>query len=82
MSKRRRILKAKPGQLRAYHGIAEASQGADDMCVVWGDGVPRGNSGYLLSEVFSKDFAREMTERGFDLSTMRFSIMRKNSKGQ
>lgn len=77
--KRYRALSAKPGQLRAYYGRAGGD--GPDICFAWGDGVRSGNGAYLAYDVFNQDFRREMEERGFDITTLRFSIMQKPKSG-
>lgn len=91
MAKRLRVPKAKPGELRACWGKADRWSGPD-ICYAWGDGVPRAD-GRLLHNTLSSErmtvdfpntghkwvpsFVQELEERGYDLTTLRFSIQRK-----
>lgn len=79
MAKRRfRAQHAKPGELKAYYGRAEGD--GPDVCFAWGEGVQKANGAYLAFDVFNSDFRREMEERGFDITTLRFSIHKKSTQ--
>lgn len=91
MTKRYRTLKAKPGELRAYYGLADGD--GPDVCYAWGDGVAKAD-GRLLHGILSCDrmmldfpnighkygpsFLKELEERGYDITTLRFSIQKKS----
>lgn len=91
MAKRYRTLRAKPGELRAYYGKADRHSGLD-VCYAWGDGTS-GADARLLHHALATErltfnfpttetkwehsFLTELEERGYDLTTMRFSIQKK-----
>ena len=93
MTKRYRTLKAKPGELRAYYGRADRWSGLD-VCYAWGPGAHKSDA-HLLHNVISTDrlqlgfpggghefgpsFVKELESRGYDISTLRFSIQKKAS---
>lgn len=86
MSKRAPLLsrlRASAGELRATWG--RQAYGAGEVCYVWGEGVDRGDK-FLLHRWLSlahvdtvagkiePSFQDELIARGYDLSTLRFSI--------
>lgn len=95
MPKRYRTLKAKPGELRAFYGKVDRWS-APDLCYAWGPGVDRAD-GRLLHNTLGSDrlttdfplgntkfgpsFVKELEDRGYDITTLRFSIQKKVSGG-
>lgn len=91
MAKRLHIPKAKPGELRACWGKADRWSGPD-VCYAWGAGVDRSDA-RLLHNLLSNErltfdfpttntkydlsFVAELEARGYDITTLRFSVMRK-----
>jgi len=73
MAKRKRRLRAKASELLAYYGYDGDGEGPD-MCVAWGEGIRKGDGGFLLWDVFNPKLVQELVSRGYDLSTMKFSI--------
>ena len=96
--KRWRVKHAKPGQLRVYYG-KEDSLGSPDVCFAWGPGTSRADSslihsmfsgfshrkgdGILEPKVQHDGYLKELEARGYDLTTIKFSIEKKpnESKG-
>ena len=83
MLKRIRIPTAKPGELKACYGRAERGD-TPDLCYVWGGEGAASADGRVLSqalegaEVFDgKNLRQELEARGYDLTTLRFSIQQK-----
>lgn len=91
MAKRLRIPKAKPGELRACWGKADRHSGPD-ICYAWAPGIPSPDARLLHSTLTSKrltfdfpstntkydlSFVEELEARGYDITTLRFSIQRK-----
>lgn len=86
--KRYREPKAKPGELKAQWG--KLKYDTPDLCYAWGDGCSKADS-HLIHNVFSsgrfhpgsfeqdKSLLEELEERGYDLTTMKFSIQKKAS---
>lgn len=87
MKKRYRTLKAKPGELRAYYGMADGE--GPDICYAHGDGVSRSDARLLHSTLsgdrmtldfpgighrFDPSFIDELESRGYDITTLRFSV--------
>ena len=80
MSKRYRRVKAKPGELKVAYG--KGSYGSEtDLFYAWGEGVHKGSANVLshfLEEI--KDggltLRQELQERGFDITTLKFSIQK------
>lgn len=95
MAKRYRTLKAKPGELRAYYGKADEHCGPD-ICYAWGPGTHRTDPRLLhstfscerlthdfptLNTKYEPSFIKELEQRGYDITTLRFSIqMKKNAE--
>lgn len=76
MPKRFREQRAKPGQLKAYYGTAKGD--GPDVCFAHGGaGADRADSRYLYSMVFTKEVTDELIARGYDITTLHFSIMQK-----
>lgn len=83
MLKRIRVPTAKPGELKACYGRAERGD-TPDLCYVWGGGGAESADGRVLSqalegaEVFDgKNLRQELEARGYDLTTLRFTIQQK-----
>jgi hypothetical protein len=84
-----------PGTLKMYWGLDEDGEGPD-LVVAWGEGVAKGNvhliSQVFNSErmaldpknprdhVWVRNLRKELEARGFDLSTLTFSIRKKASE--
>lgn len=83
MSRRRRSLKAKPGELIAFYGYAEGE--GPDLCAAWGGkGASSPDARCLIAALSSKvvgdlPFFRELEQRGYDLSTLKFTVKKKVS---
>lgn len=77
---------AKAGELKFGWGREDRHDKLGAM-VFWGDGVPRANANFLLMALCHDTFAyngetrdsilKELEDRGFDLSTIKFSIQMK-----
>lgn len=67
MVKRVHMLKARPGQLRAGWGRPGPGE-APDVVYAWGAAVMEGRS-----------LREELDRRGYDISTLRFSITQKQT---
>jgi hypothetical protein len=92
MKKRVRIMSpAKPGQLVAKWGRA-SREDLPDLSYAWGEGVPRADARMLdtaftaqrmsrsfptMEVVYEPSFLEELEARGYDISTLRFSIQKK-----
>lgn len=82
--KRRRTLRAKPGELIAYYGYAEGE--GPDICAAHGAAGAHKADGRILLEALSAQVCgcdlplwKELESRGYDLSTMKFTIRQKTS---
>lgn len=83
-------MRAKPGQLKAQWGRVDRWSDKD-VCYIWGDGVPKCDSRLLHSVLstqrmrlkiegghdFEPSFLEELEVRGYDITTIRFSIQKK-----
>lgn len=76
----RRHIRAKPGELIAAFGTAERGD-RPDIQYAWGGGGASKSDGRILCnaleevKVFNgKTLREELTDRGYDISTLRFSI--------
>ena len=91
MPKRVRVPTAKPGELKIRWGRAERGD-TPDVCYVWGAGVSRSDSHLLhttfgsqrmrhdfpsMKVVYDPSFLDELEARGYDLTTLQFSIQKK-----
>lgn len=87
-NKRYRSFKAKPGEIRCQYGKPPDDQ--PDICYAWGDGTERQDS-RLISHVFRRplewegapmgwSFLDELKARGYDLTTIKFSISKTTCK--
>ncbi|MEN3212283.1 hypothetical protein PUR23_19930 [Methylorubrum populi] len=80
--KRYRVFEAKPGQLLARYGRAEHWD-EPDLCYAWGDRHIKPDSRMLMMAfeqvpVFEgKTLRQELEARGYDITTLRFSIEQK-----
>ena len=82
--KRYRRPKVIEGQIKVQRGNVE---GGTDMCIFYGDDVPRCDRALVMNTLFSErldwkkevhpSFIDELQRRGYDLETLRFSIERK-----
>lgn len=76
--RRKRTLRAKPGELLAYYGYAEGD--GPDLCTAYGGSGAHKSDGRILLEALSAKVYgdvpmwRELERRGYDLSTMKFMI--------
>ena len=86
MSERYRIPEPKDGELRIYWGKSETYD-APQVCYSWDDGCSRCDAG-LMNDMLRRQFKcsggswdpciqDELVRRGYDLSTIRFSIRKK-----
>jgi hypothetical protein len=80
------------GILKMYWGLDEDGEGPD-LVVAWGDGVAKGNAHLISQafnsermtlnmanpreHTWERSLAKELEARGFDLSTLTFSIKKK-----
>ena len=87
-AKRWREPKAKDGELKAQWG--KLQHDTPDLCYAWGDGCSR-RDGHLLHNVLTgerfspglpvkseKGLVAELEERGYDITTLKFSIQKKS----
>ena len=80
MTRRYRELQAKPGELRVYYGMADGE--GPDVCFANGPGTGRPDS-RLLNTAFCTtlpldvNLVDELQARGYDITTLRFSIRKK-----
>jgi hypothetical protein len=75
VKRRRRRLRARPGQLVAYWGFDQDGEGPD-LCVVWGGNGAQKADGRFLLDMLSKEHIRQLSARGYDLSTLKFTVAR------
>lgn len=85
MIRRYRTVKAKPGELKAGYGTDEPRNRPDVVYAWGGDGAAKADA-YILAAAFEENaihggrsLVRELESRGYDLSTIRFSIRMKES---
>lgn len=83
MQKRIRVPTAKPGELKACYGRAERGD-SPDICYVWGGEGAHKSDGRILSEALEhaevfdgKNLRQELEARGYDITTLKFSISQK-----
>lgn len=80
MKKRYGTPRTKPGQIKVQRGKLDA---AIDICIYYGEGVPRCDRALIFNKLGSgssyreKSFFEELEARGYDLDTLRFSIEKK-----
>lgn len=85
MSGRRyRTITAKPGELRAAFGRDDARGNSPDIMYAWGGGGSSSPDGRVLSNAFEeaivfdgKPLRKVLEERGYDITTLRFTIQQK-----
>jgi hypothetical protein len=91
--KRWRTPVAKPGEIKIVYGKAERYD-APDLCVAWGTGADMKCTGSLMMHVLTEKRLRhkfptggteyvpslieELEARGFDITTLRITIQRKD----
>jgi hypothetical protein len=91
MAKRWRTPKAKDGELKMQYG--KLPHDSPDLCYVRGDGIPKCDGRllhYMLSgkryspvdKAWDASFLEELEKRGYDLTTLKFSIQKKVSHGK
>jgi hypothetical protein len=94
MKKRYRRVDAKPGELKIRYGTD--GNGERDIVYAWGDGVPKGDSWLLHSffgwartrpsmdsmdgYVTDPSLLEELNARGYDITTLKFSIQKKQAE--
>jgi hypothetical protein len=83
--------KARPGELRMFYGRLP-DDSSPDVCFAWGDGCSKRDGALLHWIIGSKrapavpgrewepSLIEELESRGYDLSTISFSIKKKESK--
>ncbi len=85
----RRPKPAKPGELKAQWG--KLPHNDPDICYLWGGGGAASGDGHLLHGMFSgyghrkgdsgivehDGFLKELEARGYDLTTLKFSVQQK-----
>lgn len=92
MSKRYRRPKTVEGEIKFQKGKVD---GEVDMCIFYGDNVPRWDRALVLNMLcserqhtdlstcrpkFTPSFIDELEARGYDLETLRFSIKKKGGE--
>lgn len=91
MTKRLRAPTAKPGELKMQWGKLPGD--SPDMCFAWGDGCSKRDGNFIYYVLacqrpstnrdehgrmtFDKSVLDQLEERGYDLTTLRFSISKK-----
>lgn len=85
MPKRFRRIKAKPGELKAAYGRSEDGDGPD-IVFACGAGTSKADS-WMLYGAFNhhypaSGFLKELERRGYDLTTLKFSIQKKSSPNE
>ncbi|MEJ2043675.1 MAG: hypothetical protein P8X74_03740 [Reinekea sp.] len=88
MSKKRyRAPKAKDGELKAQWGKLPYDN--PNLCYAWGDGIPKCDGRLLhymfagkryspIDKTWDDSFIEELEKRGYDLTTLKFSIQKKS----
>lgn len=80
--KRWRQRKAKPGQLKAYYG--ELPNDSPDVLYSWGEGTLKADARLIYAMFsgfqFEGGYLKELEARGYDLSTIEFSIRKKSNE--
>jgi len=83
-----------PGILKVYWGVDGDGEGPD-LIIAWGDGVSKGNAHLIhqvfnsermtlnmdnpREHTWERSLAKELEARGFDLTTLTFSIKKKQA---
>jgi hypothetical protein len=84
MGKRWRVPKAKPNELKVTYGKADGD--VDLFYCHGGEGATRRDSKMLMQffegfEYFDgRNLRQELIERGYDIATLKFSIMKKDDE--
>lgn len=84
MKRRWRVVVAKPGELKVQYGKLSHDP-TPDVCFAWGEGCNSADS-RLLDYFFVRcmlddnNLLNELAERGYDITTMKFSIQKKTHK--
>ena len=70
-------MRSKPGELKCYWSKKE-----NDLLFSWGEGVQKYdgswlNSWYGYHRGFDDTFLKELESRGYDLTTLKFSVKKK-----
>lgn len=86
--KKYRAPKAKPGELKMQYG--KLPYDSPDICMTWGDGCSKRDGNYLYWMLcckrqvfkdgkmeFDPSFIEELEARGYDVTTIKFSIQKK-----
>lgn len=83
--RRYRTVKARPGELKVAWGRAEGD--GPDLCAAWqGPGAQKADSRLILNWLCfapatnGRGLAAELEARGYDLTTLRFSVRQKVSE--
>lgn len=91
MRKRYRTPTAKPGEIKIAYGLADHND-VPDLCVAWGPGTQKPDARYLMNAfdakrmrrdfpsgeiVFDNSVIEELEARGYDITTLKFSVQRK-----
>ncbi len=86
--RRYRLVKAKPGELRVAYGKAEWYDNVPEIVFAWGDGCLSGHT-YPVMDAFCgrmeersgpngrPSMVQELERMGYDLTTLRFTIQKK-----
>lgn len=76
--KRYRQIVANPGELRAAWGRDEIPGNAPDLQFAWGgNGAAKGDTICLMEAFHGTGLLKELEARGYDITTLKFSIQRK-----
>jgi hypothetical protein len=85
MPKRIHVMRAKPGQLRAGWGRPDPGEDPD-ICYAYGGGGAAKPDGRILAEALEgltiyegRSLREELDRRGYDITTLKFSIEQKSS---
>lgn len=85
--KRYRRPKVKAGEIKAQYGNDD--EGYKDWVIYFGDDVPRCDRALIMNNLYGKNYsvldgkstpslAEELESRGYDISTFKFSISKKD----
>lgn len=74
--KRNRKPKVKDYQIKAYWGMIPNESRFPELCMTWGNGIPKPDINLLFSIFRNErhDVLKELKKRGYDMSTLKFSI--------
>lgn len=77
MPKRYRVRRnVKPGELCMYWGVEQHNANSPDLMVHSKAPAKRADAGMLIY-AFERDLRKELEARGYDVTTLKFSIMKK-----